>query len=143
MIKLVRIFLICFFSLSCLAQKKKGMVEVSNLYEVIYKNDYSGSETRSFKVIRNQDDFKTFYQGLNEEKIPDIDFKKSIILILNMGLKNTGGYSIEPDKLFQDGDRLVMTIKENSGKKDELVTMALTKPICVVKINSRKRVVVK
>lgn len=143
MMKLVRIFLICFFSLSCLAQKKKGMVDVSNLYEVIYKNDYSGSETRSFKVIRNQDDFKAYYLGLNEEKMPEIDFKKSIVLILNMGLKNTGGYSIEPDKLFQDADKLILTIKENSAKKDELVTMALTKPICIVKINSRKRVIIK
>ncbi|MDI9310673.1 MAG: protease complex subunit PrcB family protein [Limnohabitans sp.] len=119
------------------------MVDVSNIYEVIYKNDYSGAETRSFKVIRNLEDFKAYYQGLNDEKIPDVDFKKSMVVILNMGMKNTGGYSIEPDKLFQDGDRLVMTIKENSAQKDELVTMALTKPVCIVKINSKKKIIVK
>lgn len=141
--KLFTILLSVLVFFCCSLQKNKNVKDVSNLYKIIYKSDYTGSAKKSFRIIRNEDDYRVYFIGLKEQKVPEVDFKKSNILVLNLGRKPSGGYSVIPEKLIQDGEKLILMIKENSPKKGELVTTALTNPVCVLKIDSKKDLIIK
>lgn len=115
----------------------------SNEFEIIYHNNSNGVPEKSYRLIRNIEDFRAFSLSINLKEIPKVDFEKSNVLILNMGQKNTGGYDVSLEKMIPENDKLVAIIKETSPKKGDMVTMAITSPICIVKINSKKEVVIK
>lgn len=115
----------------------------SDKFEVIYRSGYSGLPQKTYRVIRNNEDLRAFFISMKEDKVPVVDFQTSNVLILNMGQKNTGGYDVYPEKMIDDGNTIIMVIKEVYPQKGDMVTTALTSPICVVKINSKKEIIIK
>ena len=73
---------------------------------------------------------------------PD-DINTSNFILLNMGEKTTGGYSIEVVKVEELSDKIIVTVKENAPKTGDNVTDAITNPYAVVKINSKKPIEIK
>ncbi|MGH2667424.1 protease complex subunit PrcB family protein [Flavobacterium sp.] len=115
----------------------------SGNFEVIYRSIYSGLPQKTYRVIRNNEDFRAFFISMKEDKVPEVNFETSNVLILNMGRKNTGGYDVFPEKMIDDGNKVIMIIKEVFPQKGDMVTTALTSPICIVKINSKKEIIIK
>lgn len=141
--KLVSLSLLLLFA--CGGTPKEGFQgkNVSDDFEIIYQSIFSGVPVKSYRVIRNSEDYRAFFISMKEDKIPEIDFEKSNVLVLNMGKKNTGGYNVFPEKMIDDGQKLIMIIKEMYPKKGDMVTMSLTSPVCIVKINSKKEILIK
>ena len=71
------------------------------------------------------------------------DSSNSNYIILNMGEKNTGGYSIGVDKVEETDKNIIITVKENSPAKDAMVMQVITYPYTVVKIHSKKEIIIK
>lgn len=143
--KKVVCYLSVIFLFSCAGKNIKNAQanSSSNSFEIIYQNSNSSIPKKSYRVIRNVEDFRAFFISMKEEKIPNIDFSNSNVLLLNMGKKNTGGYSVVPEKIIEDNGKLIMMIKETYPKKGDMVTMAVTNPVCIVKINSKKEILIK
>lgn len=139
------IYISLFFLFSCGGTPKEGFQDknVSDEFEIIYQSEFSGVPIKSYRVIRNIEDFRAFFISIKEDKVPKIDFLKANVLVLNMGKKSTGGYNVFPEKLIDDGNKLIMVLKEIYPKEGEMVTMAFTSPICIVKINSKKDIIIK
>ena len=133
-------FVIILFSCSSKKQEK----DVS--FETIYSSFYGGIEEYGYEIIDNDKDYTTEINRLGiegelEEK--NIDFKKNNILFLHLGLKNSGGYNIDVEKIEVMDKDLIIFQKITSPIKGENVTMALTNPYCVVKIPKAENYTVK
>jgi N-acetyl-alpha-D-glucosaminyl L-malate synthase BshA len=72
---------------------------------------------------------------------PD-DIKTANFILVNLGEKNNGGYGVEVESVVEEADKVIVTIKEIEPKKGN-VTMAITNPYAVIKINSKKPIEIK
>ena len=76
-------------------------------------------------------------------KIKENDIQTSSFIILNMGEKATSGYKIGVESVVETAKNIVVTVKEEAPKSDAIVSEAVTNPDCVVRINSKKEIIVK
>jgi hypothetical protein len=60
-----------------------------------------------------------------------------------MGKKNTGGYSIGIESAVETEANIIINVKESSPETNSMVTQSITYPYCVVKINSKKEIIIK
>lgn len=126
---------------SCSSTKK---TTENQLYKVLVSSEYGGGNFRFYEIITDQKEFKML---LGDEEIrkfiqPD-DIKTANFILVNLGEKNNGGYGIEVENVVEQTDKIVVSIKETEPKKDSNVTMALTNPYAVIKINSKKPIEIK
>jgi len=78
-----------------------------------------------------------------KRKIKEDDVKNSNFVILNMGEKRSGGYSITVENVEETADKVILTVKENEPEPGAMVTQAITYPYAIVKINSKKEITIK
>lgn len=126
---------------SCSTTKK---VVENKLYSVLVSSEYGGGNFRFYEIITETKEFKML---LGDEEIkkfvkPD-DIKTSNFILVNLGEKNNGGYGVEVESVVEEVDKIVVTIKEIEPKKGSNVTMAITNPYAVIKINSKKQIEIK
>jgi hypothetical protein len=60
-----------------------------------------------------------------------------------MGEKPTGGYSIGVENVVETDKNIIITVKETKPESDAILTQNITYPFCVVKINSKKEIIIK
>ncbi len=127
---------------SCSSTKDKG--NSTELYKVLLSDEYGGNSFQFYEIITDEKEFRMML-GDDELKklIKPTDIQTANFLLLNMGEKTTGGYSVEVVKVEELPDKIVVTVKENSPKPGEMTTEALTNPYTVVKINSKKPIEIK
>lgn len=125
---------------SCSTFKKP--VESKPLYDVLFGSDYGGGSFQFYEIISEENEFKML---LNDEIIkpyikPD-DIKTSNFILVNMGEKNSGGYTLKVENIQELSDKIIVTLKEvpPSG----MATTAITKPYYILKIKSKKPIEIK
>lgn len=139
--KVIPILLILTALYSCSTSKKT--VE-NQLYKVLISEEYGGGNFRFYEIITEPKEFKML---LGDDKIRKFvkadDIKTSNFILVNLGEKTHGGYDIEVVNVEEKADKVVVTIKEIEPKKGSNVTMAITNPYAVIKINSKKPIEIK
>ena len=78
-----------------------------------------------------------------KNKISANDIQTSNFVILNMGEKNTGGYKIGVENVVETDKNIIITVKETIPIPGGMVTQVFTNPFCVVRINSKKEIIIK
>ncbi len=117
----------------------KSTPKSTGAFEIIFQDAYAGGNFEFYEFITEPDEFqmllkdKRFKKNLSPE-----DIKKSNFVLLNMGEKNTGGYEISVKNVKLTKDKVLVYIDKKQPKGGENVTMAMTYPFCLVKINSKK-----
>lgn len=126
---------------SCSSTKSK---DTNSLYKVLVSSEYGGGNFQFYEIISEQKEFRMLL-GDDEIKkfVKPNDITTSNFILLNMGEKTSGGYSIEVVKVEELADKIVVTVKENGPTTGQNVTDALTNPYSVVKINSKKPIEIK
>ena len=136
--------LILVFLYSCSSSKKTTSDTTNKLYEVLVSSEYGGGNFKFYEVITEQ---KEFTMLLGDEEIRKFvkadDINSSNFILVNLGEKSNGGYSVEVVNVVEQTDKIIVTLKEIEPKKGENVTMALTNPYAVIKINSKKPIEIK
>ena len=95
-----------------------------------------------FEILLEPDQIAMLQNDENlKNKINPNDIQTSNFLVLNMGEKTSGGYSIGIDNVVETDKNIVITIKEISPEPGSMVTQAFTNHFCVVKINSKKDII--
>lgn len=134
---------------SCNSTKKatdaKPATEVkkpsTELYQVLSESGYQGKEEKSFEVIKDNYSLEKLYTAINDPQIPKVDFSKSRIVALFLGQRTSGGYGIKVKSVSEKGDKIYVTVEETKPKPGDMVTMAITNPFTIVKINSTKEII--
>lgn len=136
------IFLLSISILFSCHSKKSAVLPKGDLFEVIYQDEYKGAEFKFYETITKPEEFKMLLKfDALKGKISENDILEHNFLLLNMGEKSSGGFSITVSNVVEKEGQIIVTVIENSPKDGEMVTMALTYPVCVVKIKSKKPIV--
>lgn len=125
---------------SCSPTKDKSTSK--ELYKVLLTSEYGGNSFQFYEIITEEKEFRMML-GDDELKkfLKPADIQTANFVLLNMGEKNSGGYSVEVVKVEELPDKIVVTVKENAPSG--MATTAITNPYTVLKINSKKPIEIK
>ncbi|MBA0882375.1 protease complex subunit PrcB family protein [Flavobacterium undicola] len=114
------------------------------LYEVLLQQNDGGANINFYEILSEPKEIKML---LNDEKlkgkISTNDVQQSNFIVLNMGEKPTGGYGITVDSVVETEKNIVIKVKEITPEAGAMLTQSITYPYSVVKINSKKEIIVK
>jgi hypothetical protein len=141
--KKIVLSLVALALVSCGATATKSP-DKNSLYEVLTQQSNGGASIRFFEILSEPNEIAMLQNDENlKNKISSNDIQTSNFIVLNMGEKTSGGYSIGIDTVVETDKNIVITIKETSPEPGSMVTQAFTNPFCVVKINSKKDIIFK
>lgn len=108
-----------------IAEKPNGGAKIQ-FYEII-------SESIEFSMIKNDPDLK--------RKIKSDDILNSNFAILNLGEKNSDGYSLKIVKAEETDQNVILTLKEITPENMIIIPDVYKYPFCLIKINSKKEII--
>ena len=82
--------------------------------------------------INDPEDYNESFKGIPGEA--EVDFEENTVLAVVLGVRPTGGYSIEIEKIIEKEDKLVLKAIETRPGESCRVTMAQTYPYQVVSV---------
>lgn len=130
-----------FVLVSCGVQKTS---DSKALYEILTEQSDGGGNIRFFEILTEPNEIKMLENDpLLKDKMKQADINNSNYVILNMGEKSTGGYSIGIDKVEETDKNIIITVKEVSPAPDAMAMQVITYPYTVVKIRSKKEIIIK
>jgi len=130
-----------FVLISCGA--KKGS-DSKALYEVLTEQSDGGGNIKFFEILTEPNEIKMLENDpLLADKMKQADINNSNYVILNMGEKNTGGYSISVEKVEETDKNIIITVKEKGPAADAMAMQVITYPYTVVRVHSKKEIIVK
>lgn len=134
------VFVLIFFS--CGPTMNRG--ETGALYKILAQNDKGGASIRFYEILTESSEIKMLENDDSlKEKVTPSEILTSNFIFLNMGEKPTGGYSIGIESVIETDKNIIVTVKEISPETNALVTQEITNPFCVVKIKSKKEIIIK
>lgn len=124
--------------------KKNNDTNSRVLYEVLTQQSDGGGNIKFFEILTEPNEIKMLENDpLLGDKMKHSGINNSNYIILNMGEKNTGGYSIAVEKVEETDKNIIITVKENNPPADSMQLQSITYPYTVVKINSKKEILIK
>jgi hypothetical protein len=137
-------FLFVIFLLAACGASVSKVVLKRPLYEVLTQQSDGGGNIRFYEILTEPNEIKMLQNDINlRNKITAIDVQKSNFVILNMGEKSSGGYAITIESVVETDKSIIINVKESSPEPGVIVTQGITYPFCVVKINSKKEILIK
>ena len=134
---------VIFFLVACGATVSKVGVK-RPLYEVLTQQSDGGGNIRFYEILTEPNEIKMLQNDTNlRNKITAIDVQKSNFVIFNMGEKSSDGYAIAIESVVETDKSIIINVKESSPEPGVIVTQGITYPFCVVKINSKKEILIK
>jgi hypothetical protein len=141
--KKISFLFVIFLLVSCGATATKVPVK-KPLFEVLTQQSDGGGNINFYEILTESNEIKMLQNDKKlRNKISALDVQKSNFVILNMGEKNTGGYSIGIESVVETKENIIINVKESSPEPGSMVTQVITYPFCVVKINSKKEIIFK
>jgi hypothetical protein len=126
---------------SC-ATGKPVATDSKKLYEVLTEQTYGGAAIRFYEILSEPNEIRMLQKDENlKNSIKPTDLQNSNFVILNMGQKSSGGYSINVEGVVETPTQIIIKVKETGPEPGGMVTQAMTNPFCVVKINSKKEII--
>lgn len=114
-------------------------------YEILHEsqyNEYAESTSKSTIVIRNQTDYENELLKRTSETIKTVNFEQETILLIDMGTRNTGGYSIDIQSFAGENDHIraqvLLTLPGNNCGTNQ----ALTNPFKLIKLKTTNEILV-
>ena len=107
----------------------------------------SGIKEKLQLVIRDQSAWRDIWKVINETKLqlpslPEIDFSREMIVVVGLGQRTSGGYSILVDRAYEVGDQLQIEVVSRSPGRTCLVPAVMTQPVDVVRLPRMERSVI-
>lgn len=104
---------------------------------------YAGLAQPEYLVVNSREKWQEVWQELeprtsrqqgqaSPNPLPDVDFRKSVLIIAAMGSRRTGGYSVAISSVVETPWRIVVTVAEQSPGPKCATTQAVTHPIAIV-----------
>ena len=135
--------IILFLIISCSTSKVIADKE-RPLYEILVCKSEGGAKIKFFEIISEPQEFIMIKNDPElKGKIETDAISKANFLILSLGEKPTGGYFMEIEKVEENVKNIIITIKEIIPDSKAMVSQAFTTPYCLVRINSKKEIIIK
>ncbi|WP_291104242.1 MULTISPECIES: protease complex subunit PrcB family protein [unclassified Flavobacterium] len=141
--KKISLSLLSLILISCGASSTKSL-EKKPLFEVLTQQSFGGANIRFFEILTEPNEIKMLQNDAKlRNKIKPNDIQTSNFVVLNLGEKSSGGYKIGIESAVETDKSIILTVKESAPDPSTTVTQVFTNPYCVVKINSKKGIIIK
>ncbi len=136
----IYIFLLSSCSSSSTINKQTMIISQDTItFETLAEDFYGGMTDSKFIVIKEETTLNEIYKLINKSKspgikIPIINFEKETVLVLFLGEKSSGGYSISVEQILDENEKVTVKYKVTLPKLGEMVTTVMTQPYCIIKI---------
>jgi hypothetical protein len=139
MLKQLSVILLAAVSALAFSCSNQGEEESIIQFEVIHGGAYASVSEKKQVMVTNNDDYQKLmsevYANLDQmPRIPEVDFTKNDVVAVFMGAKNTGGYSINVDKVIKRTDAVTVSVYETSPGSKCILTQSVTQPYEIVKV---------
>lgn len=122
--------------------KKNTFEETKPLFEVMAEKPDGGAKIQFFEIISESKEFSMIKNDPDlKRKIKPDDILTSNFAILNLGEKNSVGYSLKIVKAEETSHNVILTIKEITPENLVIIPDVYKYPFCLIKINSKKEVI--
>lgn len=136
------VFPIFILLLSCATTSNKASEK--KLYEVLTQQETGGASIHFFEILSEEKEIQMLLSDENlKKKIKPSDINTSNFIILNLGEKSSGGCSVTIDKVEETANNIIIFVKEIAPSPNSPVTDVMTNPYAIVKINSKKEIIIK
>jgi PrcB C-terminal len=93
-------------------------------------------------VIRTAEQWSQAWAQITQNLLPrpsapTVDFAHEMVILVAMGQRPSGGYSITVDGVYDVGGRIVAEVRESSPGASCITTAALTQPVDAVRVPRR------
>jgi hypothetical protein len=140
--KKVVLTLLTLVLVSCSSSIKQ--TEKKPLFEVLTQQADGGASIRFFEILSEPNEIAMLQNDDKlKHKIHSNDVQTSNFIVLNMGEKTSGGYEIGVESVVETDKNIIITIKETVPESNSIVSQVVTYPYCIVKINSKKEIIIK
>lgn len=140
--KKAALLILTLFLLSCGASSTKTS-GTNSLYEILTQQADGGASIRFFEILTEEKEISMLQNDEKlKNKIKPSDIQTSNFIVLNMGEKTSGGYKIGIESVVETDKNIIITVKETAPENSSM-TQNSTTPYCVVKINSKKGIIIK
>ncbi|MCF6141018.1 protease complex subunit PrcB family protein [Flavobacterium sp. K77] len=116
----------------------------NSLYEILTQQSNGGAAIRFFEILTAPNEIAMLQNDeLLKNKVTAADVQRANFVILNLGEKSSGGYSIGVENVVETDTNIIVTVKERAPEPGSMVTQSISNPFCVLKINSKKPILFK
>jgi hypothetical protein len=141
--KKVSLVLICLILFSCATKMVKTATN-KPLFEILTEQSDGGATIRFFEILSEPNEIAMLQNDDKlKDKISSNDIQNSNFIVLNLGEKKSGGYGIKVESVVETDKNIIVTIKEISPANDAINTQNITTPYSIIKINSKKEIIIK
>lgn len=117
---------------------------VSPLFEILTEQPDGGGNLNFYEIVSDEKEFKVLQNDPKlRKKIKPSDIVASNFLILNLGEKSEKGYTVQILEAKETSDNIILTIVENNPSTTNNSTSRTVYPYSIVKINSKKDIIIK
>lgn len=114
------------------------------LFEVLIQQADGGANIRFFEILSEPNEIAMLQNDDKlKNKIHPNDIQTSNFIVLNMGEKTTAGYKIGVESAVETDKNIILIIKETAPEPNAMVSQVFTYPYCIVRINSKKEIIIK
>jgi len=136
------LFLLTLILFSCASSLKNTANKP--LFEILTQQNDGGANIRFFEILTEPNEIKMLQNDDKlKNKISSEDIQTSNFIVLNMGEKESAGYKIGIESVLETDKNIIITVKETSPEKASIVSQVFTNPYCIVKVNSKKAILIK
>jgi PrcB C-terminal len=126
-----------FFAVLLLAGSVSGAWADSFPIRTLAKGAFSGIQEPKQEVIKDRAAFEKLWAkhlagGKSAATLPDVDFSKDMVILVTLGRKNTGGYSIRVTSVEPVGNKLLISVRRTSPRPGAMAIQVLTSPFDMV-----------
>jgi hypothetical protein len=140
--KKVALLLLTLILVSCGASSTKN-TGTKPLFEVLTQQNDGGASIHFFEILTEENEIAMLQNDDKlKNKIHPNDIQTSNFIILNMGEKTSEGCKISIESVVETEKNIIVTIKEISPETTT-ATQEIMTPFSVVKINSKKEIIIK
>lgn len=107
------------------------------MYDVLFGSEYGGASFQFYEIVSDEKEFNILLtDDMIKPYVKKEDIETCNFILVNMGEKPSGGYTLEVQKVEELDNKVIVTLKEIEPKG--IATTAVTKPCYVIKIKSKK-----
>lgn len=140
--KKVSLILLCLILFSCATTVKTSTNKT--LFEILTEQPDGGANIRFFEILSEPNEIVMLQNDDKlKNKINSKDIQNSNFIVLNLGEKKSGGFGIKVESVVETDNNIIVTIKEISPANEAMNTQNITTPYSIIKINSKKEILIK
>ncbi len=94
-----------------------------------------GGRTPGRRVIATPQTFRAAWKAPGRGEPPEVDFARHTVLLVDLGMRNTGGYAVTIESVELKEGKVVATVRSTAPGPRDIVTQALTSPWCMAEID--------